>query len=354
MKKIHDTLTICEVCYRHVPGTLFERDNQIWLTKTCKEHGTVEHLVEPDSTFYNEYTYEPRRLDGYLIEVTNRCNLDCPHCYQLPDSNSLDPDIDYVLDIIKSWPDDGRHVVLAGAEPTVRKDLPELMRSIRQLPGKHRRLMVLTNGVNFHRDDYAEQFVDIPDLQWTVGLNHPDYQGPVVHRKQLEGIKNIKKAGLHLKNISYTLESLDQLEYVLDEIMEFKDTVKQYRIRCGADIGRYPGDPKLYMSQLVSEVKKLCERKSWSFERMHPSEGNRSHYPAKINNVPVKIIQWPDAKTIDLKEMQTEILADIVPNKPPSPLLHQVIIRDGAVNKKLMLYDTIPQEYIDNYGFNRD
>ena len=60
--------------------------------------------------------------------------------------------------------------------------------------------------------------------------------------------------------------------------------------------------------------------------------------------------QWPDAKTLDLKEIQTEAIADMLPGKPPSPLVHQVILRDGAVNKGLMLWDTIPQQYIDNYG----
>jgi hypothetical protein len=68
-----------------------------------------------------------------------------------------------------------------------------------------------------------------------------------------------------------------------------------------------------------------------------------------IDGVRVKIIQWPDARTLDLSEMQTESWAQIVPGIPVSPLVHQVILRDGAINKGLSLLDTIPQEWIDQY-----
>ena len=63
---------------------------------------------------------------SYFLETTNKCNLACPHCYQEPDNKSIDPAILSILAKIKSWPDDGYPVALVGAEPTTRKDLPEL------------------------------------------------------------------------------------------------------------------------------------------------------------------------------------------------------------------------------------
>jgi uncharacterized radical SAM superfamily Fe-S cluster-containing enzyme len=122
MNKLEDTLSLCEHCYRHVPAVRFERDGQIWLWKKCKFHGESEHLVEPDAEFYLNYNYPRKALNSYLIEVTNKCNLACPNCYQEPDNMSKDPSIDYLLSIIQSWPDDGKPVALCGAEPTVRKD----------------------------------------------------------------------------------------------------------------------------------------------------------------------------------------------------------------------------------------
>jgi hypothetical protein len=268
----------------------------------------------------------------------------------MPDAASIDPSIDYILSLIRAWPDDGYPLSLVGAEPTIRKDLPELVHTIQSLPGKPRGIMILTNGVNLADIEYTKKFADFKNVMWTVGLNHPDYQGHTVRRKQMEGIKNATDCGLNIKNISYTLEDLTQLEYCLEEIQEFGNSIcKQYRIRCGADIGRYPGSPKIFLSDLMKEVKRISIEKRWSYKE-DPINGNRAHYPVIINGLVVKIIQWPDAKTLDLKEIQTEAIADMLPGKPPSPLVHQVILRDGAVNKGLILFDTIPAEYVANYG----
>jgi organic radical activating enzyme len=352
MNKLKDTLSVCEQCYRHVPAVRFERDNQIWLSKTCSEHGYVEHLVEPDAEFYLNYNYPRHPLSSYFIETTNKCNLACPHCYQEPDSRSIDPAIQSILTTIKSWPDDGYPLSLVGAEPTVRKDLPEIIEAIQALPGKPRGIMILTNGVKLGRIDYASQFTKFDNVHFTVGLNHPDYQGHTVRGKQEQGLDNCVAMGLSIKNISYTLEGFDQLEYCLSEIQKFNDIKKYcnaYRIRVGTEIGRCPDQDKMYLSELVKRAKAVAEKNNWSFVPK-PELGIRAHYPIEINGILIKFIQWPDAKTLDLSEMQTEAIADILPGKPPSPLVHQVILRDHAVNNGKMLPDTIPEEWIKNYG----
>jgi hypothetical protein len=204
--------------------------------------------------------------------------------------------------------------------------------------------------VNLSKREYVEQFIEFDNLMWTIGLNHPDYQGHAVRNKQMEGIKNAKELGLRIKNVSYTLEDLSQLEYCLEEIQSFGYSIcEQYRVRCGANIGRYPGGPKIFLSDMIAEVEIIAKKHQWELG-VAVGEGNRAHYPMTINGILVKIIQWPDVCTIDLREVQTEAIADILPGKPPSPLVHQVILRDAMINKGLPLYDTIPQEYIDNYG----
>lgn len=353
MIKQSDSLSLCEHCYRHIPAVRFERDNSIWLGKTCPEHGYIEHLVEPDAEFYNSFAYEKHEINSYLIEVTNRCNLACPHCYQLPDNMSVDPTINELLDIVRSWPDDGAGVALCGAEPTARKDLADLIKQIKLLPGKKRKIMVLTNGVYLAKRDYAEQFVDIDGLAWTIGLNHPDYQGMAVREKQMQAIDKMLELGLYIKNISYTLYDLTQLEYCLKEIQKFSHRCEQFRIRVGADIGRTPWDhKKVYLSELVNEVKMHCKNNNWSFERDSDYSHNKSHFSTLINGLKVKIIQWPDVRTLDLSEMQTESWAQVVPGVPLSPLVHQVILRDGLINKGLPMLDTIPISWVKKYDKN--
>lgn len=350
MKKLIDTLSVCEHCYRHVPAERIEKNGQIWLHKTCKVHGESEHLIEPDAEFYKSYSYVRRPLASYMLDITNKCNLTCPNCHQEPDNTSIDLPIDYFIRIVSSWPDDGFPVALCGAEPTVRKDLPEFIEALNAMPGKPRNIIVLTNAVKLADLDYCKQFTKFNNVAWTIGLNHPDYQGSKVRSKQIKGIENCVSLGFKIKNISYTLEVLDQMEYCLEEIQEFAGKYcDAFRVRTGVDIGRYPGGPKVYMSDLVKEAGRIADKNNWSVTKI-PDDGNRAHYAVTINNVPVKIIQWPDATTLDLKEVQTEAIGDFVPGKPRSPLIHQIILRDAAVNNRLPLYDTIPQEYRDNYG----
>jgi hypothetical protein len=118
------------------------------------------------------------------------------------------------------------------------------------------------------------------------------------------------------------------------------------RIQLGVEIGRVPeGDFKeLYLSELVTVAKKFCLNNGWEW-KTDVISGNRTHYAVKINGIDHKFIKWCDVRTIDLEEVQSESWASIVPGKPMSPLLHQVILRDHAVNKKQMLLDTVPKKY---------
>lgn len=348
MNILQETLSMCEHCYRHVPATRFERDREIWLGKTCPKHGYHECLVEINSEFYINHRYEKRMPGSYWLDITNRCNLDCPHCYQMPDNDSKDPAIDLLISQVKSWPDDGYPVSLVGAEPTTRKDLINLIKGIQELPGKPRMIMVVTNGINLGKYDYAKQFQGISNLKWTIGLNHPEYNGGVIRSKQEQGIKNCVELGLIIKNFTYTLGDLDQLNFVLEEIQMWKQKgiCDNARIQVGVDIGRTPEEhsPELYLSELVHAAKTICEINRWTWN-ISNTKGNRTHFYAEINGVVHRFIKWCDVKTIDFEETFSESYADMIPTKPMSPLLHQVILRDRFVNEGQMLFDTLPKKY---------
>jgi MoaA/NifB/PqqE/SkfB family radical SAM enzyme len=340
---ISETISLCEHCYRHIPAERFEKNGQMVLGKTCPKHGYQEAVLDISAEFYNAQQYQRRKPSSYWLDITNRCNLDCPHCYQMPDNNSTDPSIDYLLSILESWPDNGYPVSLVGAEPTVRKDLPEIVLAIQNLPTKPRTVIIVTNGVYLAKWDYVKRFKDIPNLKWTFGLNHPDYNGGQIRTKQMEGLENCIKLGLDVKTLTYTLANLEQLSDVMYEVQKFKINA---RIQLGVEIGRVPeGDfVELYLSELVVVAEKFCLDNGWSWEPDYKN-GNRTHYAVRINGIEHKFIKWCDVRTIDLEEVQSESWASIVPSKPMSPLLHQVILRDQAVNRGQMLLDTVPKKY---------
>lgn len=339
----NQTISLCETCYRHIPAERFEKDGKMMLGKTCPKHGYQEAILDCNIDFYKSQEYQRRKPSSYWLDITNRCNLDCPHCYQMPDNTSKDPSIDYLLSEIMSWPDNGFPVSLVGAEPTVRKDLPDLVQAIHALPIKPRTVMIVTNGVYLAKWDYVERFKDIPNLKWTFGLNHPDYNGGQIRDKQMIGLENCIKLGLDVKTLTYTLANLEQLTDVMYEVQKFKINA---RIQLGVEIGRVPeGDFKeLYLSELVERAEQFCKDNKWIWEPDLVC-GNRTHYAVRINGIEHKFIKWCDVRTIDLEEVQSESWASIVPGKPMSPLLHQVILRDQAVNRGQMLLDTVPEKY---------
>jgi molybdenum cofactor biosynthesis enzyme MoaA len=342
------TLSMCEYCYRHIPSTKFEKDGAIWLGKTCKVHGYHERIVDIDADFYASQIYENRKPASYWLDITNRCNLDCPHCYQMPDNDSTDPSIDYIISQVKSMPDNGWPIALVGAEATTRKDLADLVLAIQAVPGKPRMIMIVTNGINLGKEEYAKKFIGIDNLKWTIGLNHPEYNGGVIRTKQQAGIDNCVSMGLTIKNFTYTLGDLSQLEYVMEEVQKWNDLgiCDNARIQVGVDIGRVPEDhgPELYLSDLVKAAKQLSDLKGWTWE-VDTVRGNRTHFLVRVNNVEHRFIKWVDVKTIDFNETYSEAWADMIPGKPPSPLLHQVILRDRAVNEGQLLFDTLPEKY---------
>jgi len=346
-----ETLSLCEHCYRHIPSEKYERDGSIWMKKTCPEHGVVEYMIERDAVFYNTLDFDPYGYDvpsGIMIEVTDRCNLKCPHCYHEPENATTDKPIDLIMSQLESWPKDAGSVILAGAEPTLRKDLPDLIRKIdawQKATGRNDQdITILTNGVKFADKDWVKQIKDAGCRAVMIGLNHHTYQGNTVHQKQLQGIQNCNDVGIVVYYVGYTLENIDHIPDVLEEIQRLRGMALQFRIRAGSDIGRNPDEPRYYLSDHVKSIKDFVIGRGWSWEKI-PADDNLYHYMVKINGITHRLIQWSDPKTIDMEELRCGPWCDFVPNKPITNFLHQIMLRDAAVNKNMPLWDTVPERY---------
>jgi len=345
------TTSLCEICYRHCKAVRETRDSGVYLTKTCVEHGIKTIMVERDVKFYKELQYDVSGYSipqGIMIEVTDKCNLNCPHCYHKPDNKQTDKPIEQILNQIehKFHPAAGA-VILAGAEPTVRKDLPELIsqtKSLLKRLGRPEDVCILTNGVKLSDRAWVKEIAAAGTTMVMIGLNHHSYQGKTVHQKQLQGIDNCIAEGIFVYYVGYTLESLDHMEHVLEEIQSLGQKSWQYRIRAGSDIGRSPDEPRFYLSDHVKLIKQICDRKGWTWEKL-PADDNLYHYMVNINGITHRIIQWSDVKTIDLEQLQCGPWCDFVPGKPVTNFLHQIMLRDAAVNKKMKLQDTVEVRY---------
>jgi uncharacterized radical SAM superfamily Fe-S cluster-containing enzyme len=87
-----------------------------------------------------------------MIEVTNRCNMDCPVCFS--DANRPSDDVPFAeirrrMERLLEVTGSPIPIQLSGGEPTVRKDLPEVVALAKGLG--YRNIELITNGIKIHQ-----------------------------------------------------------------------------------------------------------------------------------------------------------------------------------------------------------
>lgn len=340
MKKIHDTISLCSKCYRHVPAFVFENNGQILMHKECPEHGIESSVVEIDTEFY--YNLEHHRdiedFDQVLFEASDRCQLNCPHCYHLPDNKVQDRPIDDVISQLEKFPKDCSPM-LAGAEATLRPDFVELCTAINAMGFK--KFEVLSNGLRFADEKFTRDCYNAGLKTMCFGLNHPSYQGDKVHAKQLKALNVLIENNYDIGYVGYTLESLDHLEFILNEIKELNhNKINHFRIRCGSFIGRSNDKERSFLSNLVKEVKRLTNNEIVPY----PSDDNPYHVMYNWNGIILRLIQWPDVTNIDMEELATGPWCQFYEG-PITNFVHQAITRDAFKNMNKPMLDVAPERY---------
>ncbi len=347
-KVLLPTVSLCQHCHYHVPAYRYELDDKIYMCKHCVFHGIQHVQIESDAEFYHSLVKTKGTIwDGLeqyiLTEVTDRCNVDCPHCYHLPDNRIKDEPIDNILERVKNYPEFLNIVCLAGAEPALRKDFAKLSCEIKDT-GKV--VQTLTNGIKFADEDFVKHIASEygPGLAVCVGLNHPTYlNNPTIRAKQERGIENVMEH-LTIGYVGYTLVGLNELADALQEITEKDWDSKGCRIRCGSEIGRNATNERIFLSDIVKATKAWAIDNNKHFE-IDIADNNIYHVIVKIDGKPIRVIQWCDETTIDLEELRTGPWCDFV-NDGITNFLHQVIRRDVWKNKNIILPDNPPLRYI--------
>jgi MoaA/NifB/PqqE/SkfB family radical SAM enzyme len=351
--QLDPTVSLCHQCHRHIPAWRYYKNNQVFIAKACSIHGVSHHMIESDYEFYSNlyYTQDNPQFNfngGVLIEGSDRCNLECPHCYHLPENDTRDPSIDELLNQIRDMPigEDGVHrIILAGAESTLRKDFPELITAIRGLhPAMD--VSVMTNGIRFNDIEFCRQCVSAGLAGVNIGLNHPSYiDHKTVRRKQVSAIENMHSEDIKIGYISYTMVDFSELDYILTEITSNSWSPKNFRIRNGAEIGRNASVEQPFVSNLYKLTEQWCKENNKNFERIIEADNNIYHVMVRIENKIVRLISWCDETNIDMEELRSGPWCNFVPDGITN-FLHQIIRRDVFKNQNIPLPDTPPNRYL--------
>ena len=232
MQIIKETRSVCPVCLRLLDAALVEKPDAIYLEKTCPEHGAFSVPVwEGDAVSWRAWDAGNKKRDPLpfakpadkgcprdcglcqdheragccvLLELTKRCNLRCPVCFA---SAGEDGDADPSLDAIGAQLDwlmahgGPFNLQLSGGEPTLRDDLPQLIRMGREKGFTFFQLN--TNGLRLAKEKgYAQALRDAGlstvFLQFD-GLRDEIYQtlrGRPLLREKLAAIRRCAQVGL--------------------------------------------------------------------------------------------------------------------------------------------------------------
>ena len=181
---VRHTSSVCPVCFRRISASIVERTTGFFIEKECSEHGFFSAVTWRGRPPLPDWTgtlpeMDPTDAPGcpdncglcpdhlqqtccVLLEVTSRCNLACPHCFAgaSPDTQAPDPSLEQVLRWVEDIGQRGRAFLqLSGGEPTMRDDLPQIVRHARQWGCEY--VQLNSNGLRLADDPvYVQALAD--------------------------------------------------------------------------------------------------------------------------------------------------------------------------------------------------
>ncbi|MFA5055884.1 MAG: radical SAM (seleno)protein TrsS [Dehalococcoidia bacterium] len=189
------TQSVCPVCLKRIPAERVREHGCVYLRKTCKEHGDFKTVIwrgEPDYLAWQQLKMPEhpnvclteidkgcpydcglcpshnQQICCALLEVTQRCNLGCPICFAnaVSDDPVKDLTLEELMDQMKMVRDTtGKsNIQLSGGEPTMRDDLPDIIRAARSLG--YTFFQLNTNGIRLGEDHDYVQALKEAGLSW--------------------------------------------------------------------------------------------------------------------------------------------------------------------------------------------
>ncbi|MGA1825104.1 MAG: radical SAM protein [bacterium] len=327
-----NTKSLCPVCLEEVKAQLFQNNGKITINKECGLHGPFHDIVDPKADLYLQCRAKRKRRYkpyGIVIPVSSDCNLQCKWCY-LPDTNQHK---EFSSHTIKNIIDtcDHSYIVFSGGEPTLRKDLPELIAYVNNNhPQKYP--VLLTNGIKLADRAYLK-LLKKAGLHYVIfSLNsfrkeaHYYFYNADLRALKAQALNNLKKENLWTI-LSMTLAK-DVNEEDVKKIYHYGlkniDFIRQLRLRNVTEIGTFVKGKHLYLSDMVALVSNAI---GFSIDEM--SQHNRS-----IN----KVFMSSNYFALDMLKMMSKKFK----NTPIGRLCYwkDIIKHSGGINTCKILFES--------------
>jgi uncharacterized radical SAM superfamily Fe-S cluster-containing enzyme len=303
LQVIKETKSLCPECLQVLDANIYEEDNKVYITKECPDHGKVIELYWSD---YEQYQRaETLRSEGTglenprtktelgcpydcgicpehkshtglaIIDITNRCNLTCPVCFANAAAAGYvyEPTKEQIFEMLENLkqnkPVKPPALQFSGGEPTIRKDLFELIRKAKELGFHH--VEVNTNGLRLAQDvNFAKGLVDAGlstiYLQFD-GLTSDVYKftrGVDLLDIKMKAIDNCREAGLSIVLVVTLVKGVNdhQIGDIIRFAIENFDIVRCVNVQPVSICGRIAEDEREKMRITIPDFMKSVEEQT--------------------------------------------------------------------------------------------
>jgi organic radical activating enzyme len=251
---------MCNTCLRIVPAEVILRNGRVFLQKVCPQHGRQTQIHpwgDPEVfEFIESLPDNHSGPAGVIIEVTQKCNLNCSFCYN--NSGRESGEHFQIEDILKASGDSYHGVYLTGGEPTLH---PKLVSIIKELSRRKKRVTILTNGIKMSDGTYTAQIVKA-GLS-TIVLQFDTFHESTSREIRGESLVKIKKrtiANAERNALPVILFTLLIRDKNLDDLKEFpkflytNSAIKMLNLSTIVELGRFDNLQQINPSILLDNV----------------------------------------------------------------------------------------------------
>lgn len=270
----------------------------------------------------NTFAPEECPFEQVMVDVTHRCNMTCHNCY-LPNRTIPDLDAKWMMEIFARMPR-GRVIRLVGAEPTLRKDLPEIIAGVRAL-GHHP--TILTNGLTIADRAYLKELkkagLQIVYLSLNGAFDDDFYDAIDNMRcgeKKRQAFENLRAENVFTSIGMIVVRGIN--ERAVSDMLAALATarnVREYHIRSIGAFGRYMKNEPFVLDELL-EI--FASAAGVTPDAIDIHERSASSYDFRHGRLQIQLTQWPD--------LGSKIRGRITPEGMVAPFFEHVIANEGG------------------------
>jgi len=280
------THSVCPVCLRQVPAQRVASDGKVFLEKECPSHGRFSAVVwngqYPIEQWIGSCSFPDdvnpkcptecglcashlQKTCCVLLEVTRRCNLQCPFCFA-DGGRDIEPSFEHLRLELSQLAVPGETLVqLSGGEPTMRDDLPIIVAAARKAGCKY--VQLNTNGLRLAADpEYVRLLADAGlsfvflQFDGTEDAIYQQLRGRPLLKLKRRAIDNCASCDLGVTLVPTLVPGINVRN--IGEILRFavaqSPSVRGVHFQPVSYFGRIPAQPKddlrLTLDQLLTEI----------------------------------------------------------------------------------------------------